>query len=152
MLAAARELDRAAGVTVDYRTGRAEQTGLPDSSIDIVVAGQCWHWFDRPRAAAEIARILRPDGRLIVAHFDWIPLTGNVVRATEELIESHNPEWKLGNGLGIYPQWLHDLGEVNYRELETFSYDEPVSYSPAGWRGRIPRERRGRGKYVFRAS
>lgn len=122
-LQAARELDASTGVGVEYRVARAEDTGLPDAAFDVVSAGQCWHWFDRPRAAAEAARGLKPDGRLVIAHFDWIPLAGNMVRATEELIEHHNPDWKLGRGLGIHPLWLRDLGEAGYRNLETFSYE-----------------------------
>lgn len=137
MLAAARRLDAEAGVQVDYRVARAEDTGLPAKAFDVVTAGQCWHWFDRPRAAAEAARILRPDGRLVIAHFDWLPLADNLVQATEELIERHNPAWKMGGGLGVHPLWLRDLGEAGYRELETFSYDLDVPYTPEAWRGRI---------------
>lgn len=137
MLQAARELDAGAGVMVEYRVARAEDTGLPDAAFDVVAAGQCWHWFDRPRAANEAARLLRPDGMLVIAHFDWIPLAGNMVRATEELIEHHNPDWKMGGGLGLHPLWLRDLGEAGYRDLETFSYDVDVPYTPEAWRGRI---------------
>jgi SAM-dependent methyltransferase len=137
MLGQARELDREAGVEVEYRTGRAEDTGLPSRMADVVTAGQCWHWFDRLRAAGESARILRGDGRLVIAHFDWLPLRGNVVQATEKLIESHNPDWKFGGGLGVHPWWLRDLGEAAYRELETFSYDVEVPYTPEAWRGRV---------------
>jgi SAM-dependent methyltransferase len=137
MLHAARELDASAGVSVEYRVARAEDTGLPDAAFDVVAAGQCWHWFDRLRAAAEAARILRPNGILVIAHFDWIPLTGNMVRATEELIEHHNPDWKLGRGLGIHPLWLRDLGEAGYRNVETFSYDIDAQYTPEAWRGRV---------------
>jgi SAM-dependent methyltransferase len=137
MLQAARALEADAGVRVEYRVARAERTGLPDAACDVVTAGQCWHWFDRPRAAAEVARILRNDGALVIAHFDWIPLAGNVVRATEELIEQRNPAWKMGRGLGVHPLWLRDLGEAGYRELETFSYDMQVPYTPEAWRGRI---------------
>jgi SAM-dependent methyltransferase len=137
MLQAARELDVRAGVSVEYRVARAEDTGLPVAAFDVVAAGQCWHWFDRPRAAAEAARVLKPDGILVIAHFDWIPLAGNMVRATEELIEHHNPDWKLGRGLGMYPPWLRDLGEAGYRSLETFSYDVDAPYTPEAWRGRI---------------
>ncbi len=137
MLEAARELDREAGVEVAYRCVRAEDTGLDDASTDIVIAGQCWHWFDRPAAASEAARILDPSGNLVIAHFDWIPIEGNVVRATEELIEHHNPDWKLGRGMGVHPVWLRDLGEAGYRNLETFSYDVDAPYTPEGWRGRI---------------
>ena len=42
--------------------GSAEATGLADHSIDFVVAGQAFHWFDRSRARAEFSRILKPVG------------------------------------------------------------------------------------------
>jgi hypothetical protein len=74
---------------------------------------------------------------LVLAHFDWIPLAGNMVRATEELIEYHNADWKLGRSLGVHPRALRDLGEAGYRGLETFSYDVDVPYTPEAWRGRI---------------
>ena len=137
LLDQARRLDREAGQTVDYREARAEDTGLGDDSAAVVTAGQCWHWFDRPAAAREVARILRPAGRLVIAHFDWIPVSGNVVAATERLIEAHNPDWKLGGGLGVHPRWLRDLAEAAYRGIETFSYDVAVEYPPEAWRGRI---------------
>ncbi|MGH9381192.1 MAG: class I SAM-dependent methyltransferase [Thermoanaerobaculia bacterium] len=40
--------------------GSAEATTLPDASIDLVAAGQAFHWFDRGRARGEFVRILRP--------------------------------------------------------------------------------------------
>ena len=137
MIIAARELDAKAGVEVEYRVARAETTGLPDASFDVVTAGQCWHWFDRPKAAREALRILKAGGIVVIAHFDWLPLAGNLVRATEELIERHNPDWNMGNGAGLYPQWLRDLGEAGFENLQTFSYDIDVAYSPEAWRGRI---------------
>jgi SAM-dependent methyltransferase len=133
----ARRLDVAQGVSVEYRTGRAEDTQLPSASVDVASAGQCWHWFERRRAAREVARILRPEGAIVIAHFDWIPLEGNVVHATESLIELHNPAWKLGGGLGVHPKWLRDLGEAGFSGIETFSYDVAVPYTPEDWRGRI---------------
>ena len=47
--------------------GTAEATTLPDHSIDFVVAGQAFHWFDRKRARAEFARILKPAGWVVLA-------------------------------------------------------------------------------------
>lgn len=40
-------------------SGTAEATTLPDESVDLVVAGQAFHWFDPARARTEFARILR---------------------------------------------------------------------------------------------
>jgi SAM-dependent methyltransferase len=42
--------------------GRAEAIGLPDASVDAVLAGQSAHWFDLDRAIPEIARVLVPGG------------------------------------------------------------------------------------------
>lgn len=40
----------------------AEETTLPDHSVDMVSAGRAFHWFDAPRAISEFQRILRPGG------------------------------------------------------------------------------------------
>jgi len=40
----------------------AEATGLPDASVDLVTAGQAFHWFEAEAARAEFRRILRPGG------------------------------------------------------------------------------------------
>ena len=137
LLEQARELDRQAEVSITYVVATAEETGLPGGSFDVITAGQCWHWFDRPRAASEVMRLLKPGGWLVIAHFDWIPLPGNVVQATEELIRQHNPDWKLGGGNGIHARWLEDAAVAGFRDLETFSFDLDVPYSHEAWRGRI---------------
>jgi len=137
MLEQAKELGKQMGVDVEYRVATAEATGLQDSSFDIVTAGQCWHWFDRAQAAQEVKRILKPDGTIIIAHFDWLPLTGNVVELTEQLIVKHNPAWHFSGGSGMHPQWLRDLGEAAFANIRTFSFDVDVPYSPEAWRGRI---------------
>jgi SAM-dependent methyltransferase len=49
--------------TVD---GRAEATTLPEASVDLVAAGQAFHWFDRPSARAEFARVLKPEGWVVL--------------------------------------------------------------------------------------
>jgi SAM-dependent methyltransferase len=40
----------------------AESTGIGDGVIDLVVAAQAFHWFDKPRFRMECMRILRPGG------------------------------------------------------------------------------------------
>ena len=42
--------------------GSAEDIPLPDGTVDAVVAGQAYHWFDPEVAHAEAARVLRPGG------------------------------------------------------------------------------------------
>jgi len=44
--------------------GTAEEIPLQDNSVDAVLVAQAWHWVDPARAIPEVARVLRPGGRL----------------------------------------------------------------------------------------
>ena len=67
--------------------GTAEAVPLPDGSADAVVAAQAFHWFDAPRALAEVARVLRPGGGLAMvwntrdASVDWVDRWSGIVHA-----------------------------------------------------------------------
>jgi SAM-dependent methyltransferase len=137
LLARARALAVEEGVEIETLRAPAEDSGLPDASFEAVTAGQCWHWFDRPRAAAEARRLLVPRGRLAICHFDWLPRPGNVVAATEALIEAHNPAWTFGGGDGRYPAWAADASGAGFGDIESFDFEIPVPYSHEDWRGRI---------------
>lgn len=45
--------------------GSSEAIPLPDGSVDAVIAGQAYHWFDPARSHVEIARVLRPGGSFV---------------------------------------------------------------------------------------
>lgn len=45
-------------------SGTAEEIPLPDGSVDAVLVGQAFHWFDLVPALTEIGRVLRPGGAL----------------------------------------------------------------------------------------
>jgi SAM-dependent methyltransferase len=64
--------------TVNALAGSAEHIPLPDASVDAVLVGQAFHWFDPDAASAEIARVLRPGGVLAAlwnyedGSVDWV--------------------------------------------------------------------------------
>jgi SAM-dependent methyltransferase len=63
--------------------GTAEHIPLPDQSVDAVVAGQAYHWFDPVHAHPEIARVLRPGGVLAAFWNDADPSAAWTVRLVE---------------------------------------------------------------------
>ena len=51
---------------VEAIEGHAEEIPAP-SIFDVVIAQSAWHWVDESRAVPEVARVLRPHGRLSLA-------------------------------------------------------------------------------------
>jgi SAM-dependent methyltransferase len=138
-VAASRRLAEEAGLAdrAHFAEGFAERTGQDADSFDLVIAGQCWHWFERGLAAAEARRVLKPGGALLIAHFDWLPQPGGVAHATEFLIEAHNPHWRMGRTTGFHPQWANDLSLAGFADLAFAGFDHAAVYPREDWRGRI---------------
>lgn len=96
--------------------GAAEATTLPDSSIDFVTAGQAFHWFDHERARPEFARILRPDG--------WVVLVWNYRRidATPFMREYE----------GLIQRFSIDYSEVTHHRPEFDERNVSTFFGPSG--------------------
>jgi SAM-dependent methyltransferase len=137
MMDAAKALDAVLGLAIEYVIGKAEETGLPSESFDLVTAACCWHWFDRPKASAEILRLLKPGGWLVICAQNWFPLGGNVVARTEAILQRHNPKWPFGGLDGMTPDAVRDLRTAGFQSIESFSVDFEIPYSHEGWRGRM---------------
>jgi len=96
--------------------GRAEATGLPAASVDLVTAGQAFHWFKVPEARAEFQRILRGRGAVALVwnlrRLDSTPF----LRAYEASLR----------------EWSNDYEEVSQRYAEETALR--AFFGPAGWR------------------
>lgn len=70
--------------------GTAEDIPLPDNSVDAVLVAQAWHWVDAARAIPEVARVLRPGGRLGLVwntrdeRLGWVRKLGEIIGADGE--------------------------------------------------------------------
>ncbi|WP_242491806.1 class I SAM-dependent methyltransferase [Actinomyces minihominis] len=78
--------------------GTAEQSGLPECSSDVVVWAQCSHWLDVPRASAEAARILRPEGSLalvanqLAVEVPWVHRLSRIMRSGDVVRRDRTPD------------------------------------------------------------
>lgn len=76
----------------DVRAGVAEELPAEDASCDVVMAASAWHWVDEARTVPEVARVLRPGGRLALVwsgpdrSVDWMRSlwSGGIVFSPEE--------------------------------------------------------------------
>jgi SAM-dependent methyltransferase len=68
----------------------AEEIPSPDASYDVVVVAQAFHWFDHEKALPEIARVLRPGGRLALVwnerdeRIPWVRKLGRIIGSQEQ--------------------------------------------------------------------
>ena len=81
--------------------GIAEAVPLPDASVDAVVCAQAFHWFDAPRALAELHRVLRRDSWLVLMwnvrdeSVPWVKAMGDLVAGLQETIPRHQDDaWR----------------------------------------------------------
>lgn len=128
---------RAMAPSVEFKTGHAEELPFDDASFDVVTAGQCWHWFDGDRAAAECYRVLVPGGIILIPIFCYLPLECPIAKRTEDLILERNPTWPLAGLEGRTRRSIPHLEGAGFTNLTEDEYDEVIEFSHAAWRGRI---------------
>src|SRR5271165_1182208 len=74
--------------------GTAEETTLRSASVDFVTAAQAAHWFDLPRARAEFARILRPEGWCVLIWNERRTASTPFLRDYEQLLLAYGTDYK----------------------------------------------------------
>ena len=74
--------------------GTAESTNLDQASVDFIIAGQAFHWFDIDKARVECERILKPNGWVVIIwnerHTDSTPF----LRAYEQLLLTYGTDYQ----------------------------------------------------------
>ena len=71
----------------------AESTKLPGASVDLVTAGQAFHWFQPEAARREFRRILTPEGWVVILWNDRRMDESPFSRQYEELSERYGTDY-----------------------------------------------------------
>jgi SAM-dependent methyltransferase len=74
--------------------GTAEDTTLPDHSVDIVTAAQAAHWFQREKARQEFVRILKPQGWAVLLWNERRTDATAFLREYEQLLLTFGTDYK----------------------------------------------------------
>ena len=112
----------------------AEETGLPAASVNLITAGQAFHWFDRPRTRAEFARILKPGGQVVLIWNDRRTESTPFLIAYEKLLHDFATDYEQVNHRNIDLAMLRKFfgGEP---KLKTFPYSQRFDFP--GLKGRL---------------
>lgn len=51
---------------IQYQVSAAEDSGLPDASVDLITAAQAVHWFNIEEFYREVKRVLKPGGAIAI--------------------------------------------------------------------------------------
>lgn len=99
--------------------GTAEEIPLPDGSVDAVFCAEAFHWFDWPVALVEIARVLRPEGALVVL---FNRRNGEsdppFPEAAEEVLSRYErPGVEAGGAIVESGAWREPFGDSPFEEL-----------------------------------
>lgn len=124
------------GMDIKYKVCPAEDTGFDENSFDVVIACQCFQYFDLDRFIPELVRILKPEGEFCKIFMDWLPFEDDIVYEMEQLVLKYNPTWSSGGFKSFdytFPKWAKE-----HFELETVhSYNEYITFTKEAWKGRV---------------
>ncbi|MHA7281725.1 class I SAM-dependent methyltransferase [Arthrobacter sp. TMS2-4] len=77
--------------------GTAEESHLPDASMDLLTLAQTWHWCDQAATVREAGRVLRPAGRLALlwnqldVSIPWVHRLSRIMHAGDVFSPSYRP-------------------------------------------------------------
>ena len=135
-IAQAKRLAEEAGMKIDFRAASAEETDFPDESFDVITACQCFWYFDHAKVVPELARMLKPGGKLLLLYMAWLPFEDAIAGKSEALALKYNPGW-TGGGETRKPIWIPDITHEYFSLDEHKEYDLPVHFTQETWHGRM---------------
>lgn len=115
--------------------GRAEATTLADRSVDFVVSGQAFHWFERHKAAAEFRRILKSPGWVVLAWNKRDTAATPFMKAYDRLVRHYAADYAKVSHEQVNEAVLSDFFRArgytsrSFHNLQRFDYE--------GLRGRL---------------
>lgn len=133
MLAKAKELlDKYPGFrAVD---GTAENTTLKANSVDVVIAGQAFHWFDPVKSKAEFKRILEEEG-LVVLIWNERKMDSPFEKDYDQLIIKHARDYVKVDHRNIDLQSIASFFAPSPVQLKIFPNEQIFDFD--GLKGRL---------------
>jgi len=113
----------------------AENTALENNSVDMILAGQAFHWFDKEKCKTEFKRILKPGGNVALMWNDRRTDTTDFLKVYEDFLQMFGTDYMDVNHKNTQDKRVFDafFGRI-YKEKSFYNYQE-VDF--AGLKGRV---------------
>lgn len=109
-------------------SGTAEQTTLPNNSIDLITAGQAFHWFEVNKTHQEFQRILRPRGWVALIYNSWNLPQSPVAADYRDLLDRYGTDYQhVSCQRKIGPDMVRFFGAGGPNE-ERFANDQSYDF------------------------
>jgi ubiquinone/menaquinone biosynthesis C-methylase UbiE len=115
--------------------GSAEATTLPSQSIDLVTAGQAFHWFDVEPTRPEFQRILKMNGRVVVVWNERLTNDSPFLRDYEALLRRFSTDYARVNE--SYPRAEQMLAFFGPNEFTSHALPNAQAFDFEGLSGRL---------------
>lgn len=132
----ARALSAESGLDISYLVSAAEDISFPDNTFDVITACQCFWYFDHQRLTPNLARMLKPDGRLLLLYMAWLPFEDAIAGASEALVLEYSPSWS-GAGETIHPIELPEALLKEFMPVYHEEYTVEIPFTREAWHGRM---------------
>jgi SAM-dependent methyltransferase len=113
----------------------AEETTLADGSVDFVVAGQAFHWFNPEAAHREFARILKSGRWVAVIWNERRVETSALLRDYEDLLRKYSPDYAEVSAK--YPEALRMAEFFGPNQVRQRTFPNEQLFDFEGLRGRL---------------
>lgn len=135
-IAEAKRLSKEQNMDITYIVSAAEHIDFPDNTFDVITACQCFWYFDHEKTAPLFARMLKPDGRLLVLYMAWLPFEDEIAGASEKLVLKYSPKWS-GAGETRKPIFIPDSVRMYFEPVYHEEFDLKVPFTKETWHGRM---------------
>jgi SAM-dependent methyltransferase len=105
--------------------GVAERLPVADMSVDAVFCADAFHWFDPDRALAEIRRVLRPAGGVVLLWNGLARPTEPSVAEAVELLEQRGHPDRRARGFRA-TRWQERFPEAGFAPVREARFDRPT--------------------------
>src|ERR1700752_3369323 len=113
----------------------AENTTLATNSIDAIIAGQAFHWFDREKTKPEFKRILKPNGQVVLMWNDRRTDTTDFLKVYEDFLQLFGTDYKEVNHKNTQDKKIFaDFFGGDFKEKNFYNFQD-VDF--AGLKGRV---------------